>query len=165
MLKRATRGPRVIGVAEYIDFPDWGVRRLRARVDTGARTSALHVENVRELPGGRVRFDVRLRKSDPSARAAVTAKITRRALVRSSTGQVERRLFVRVWIVLGGREQRIEVGLVDRSAMLYRMLLGRSALEHRYVVDVTKRYALGQARSATLAGPASGRGPRRPRDT
>jgi hypothetical protein len=148
MLKRPEL--RVIGVAEYVDFPDWGVLRLRARVDTGARSSALHVENVRELSGGRVRFDVRLRKSDPAARVAVTTRITRRTPVRASTGQVEPRLFVRVWIELGGREQRIEVGLVDRSSMQYRMLLGRSALEHRYLVDVTKRYALGGARGATL---------------
>jgi len=127
------------------------VRRLRARVDTGARTSALHVENVRELSGGRVRFDVRLRRTDPGVRVAVTAKISRRAPVRSSTGQLEPRLFVRTWIVLGGREERIEVGLVDRSAMQYRMLLGRSALEHRYLVDVTKRYALGGLHGATLS--------------
>jgi ribosomal protein S6--L-glutamate ligase len=142
--------PRVIGVAEYVDFPDWGVRRLRARVDTGARTSALHVESVRELSGGRVRFEVRLKKSDSGARVTVTARVARRAPVRASTGQVEPRLFVRVWIELGGREQRIEVGLVDRSSMEYRMLLGRSALEHRYLVDVTKRYALGGARGAIL---------------
>ena len=148
MLKRLQ--PRVIGVAEYIDFPDWGVRKLRARVDTGARTSALHVENVRELTGGRVRFEVRLRLRDPGARVQVTAKVSRRAPVRSSTGLLEARLFVRAWIVLGGREQRIEVGLVDRSAMQYRMLLGRSALEHRYLVDVTKRYALGAGRGAML---------------
>jgi hypothetical protein len=150
MQKRANTGLRVIGVAEYVDFPDWGVLRLRARVDTGARSSALHVENVRELSGGRVRFDVRLKKSDPGARVTVTARIARRTPVRASTGQIEPRLFVRAWIELGGREQRIEVGLVDRSAMQYRMLLGRSALQHRYLVDVTKRYALGGARGATL---------------
>ncbi len=135
--------PRLIGVAEYVDFPDWGVLSLRARVDTGARTSALHVENVRQLPGARVRFDVRLRKSDPAVRVTVETKIARRAPVRSSTGLIEPRLFVRAVIRLGGRRQVIEVGLVDRSAMEYRMLLGRSALERRYLVDVTKRYALG----------------------
>jgi hypothetical protein len=139
--------PRIIGVAEYVDFPDWGVRHLRARVDTGAKTSALHVENVRRLAGGRVRFDVRLRKNDPKARVRVEAKVSRRSLVRSSTGASEARLFVEAYVVLGGREQRIEVGLVDRSKMLYRMLLGRSALERRYLVDVTKRYALGAAKA------------------
>lgn len=143
--------PRLIGVAEYVDFPDWGVNSLRARVDTGARTSALHVENVRELSGARVRFDVRLRRSDSSARVAVEARISRRAPVRSSSGQTDARIFVRAWIRLGGERQLIEIGLVDRSAMQYRMLLGRSALERRYLVDVTKRYALGHAASAILS--------------
>lgn len=145
-------GPRIIGVAEYVDFPDWGVRHLRARVDTGARTSALHVENVRLLAGGRVRFDVRLRKNDPKARVSVEAKVSRRTPVRASTGQSEARLFVETFVVLGGREQRIEVGLVDRRDMLYRMLLGRSALERRFLVDVTKRYALGGPSRAKVSG-------------
>ncbi len=132
-------------MAEYVDFPDWGVKSLRARVDTGARTSALHVENVRLLAGSRVRFDVRLRRDDPSARVTVETKLSRRAPVRSSTGQTEARLFVKAHVRLGGREQQIEVGLVDRSHMLYRMLLGRSALERKFLVDVSRRYALGAA--------------------
>lgn len=145
--------PRIIGVAEYVDFPDWGVKSLRARVDTGARTSALHVENVRLLAGSRVRFDVRLRRDDPSARVTVETKVSRRAPVRSSTGQTEARLFVKAHVRLGGREQQIEVGLVDRRHMLYRMLLGRSALERKFLVDVSRRYALGSA-EATKPGKA-----------
>jgi hypothetical protein len=142
---------RVIGVAEYVDFPDWGIRRLSARVDTGAATSALHVENVRELGGSRVRFDVRLRRDDPAARVTVEARVSRRATVRSSAGHSDARLFVKVWVELGGREQQLELGLVDRRHMLYRMLLGRSALEQRFLVDVTKRYALGAGSGARLA--------------
>ena len=137
--------PRIIGVAEYVDFPDWGVKSLRARIDTGARTSALHVENVRLLAGSRVRFDVRLRRDDPTARVTVETKVSRRTPVRSSTGQTEARLFVKAHVRLGGREQLIEVGLVDRRNMLYRMLLGRSALERRFLVDVSRRYALGSS--------------------
>jgi hypothetical protein len=137
---------------ELVDFPDWGVRDLRARVDTGAQTSALHVENVRQLPGSRVRFEVRLRRSDPDARVQVEAKVSRRATVRSSTGVSEARLFVKAHVRLGGREQLIEVGLVDRRNMLYRMLLGRSALGRHFLVDVTKRYALGGAGRAKLGG-------------
>jgi hypothetical protein len=143
--------PRIIGIAEYVDFPDWGVRGLPARVDTGARTSALHVENVKELAGSRVRFDVRLRRDDPAARITVETKVSRRAPVRSSTGHTEPRLFVKAHVRLGGREQQIEVGLVDRRHMLYRMLLGRSALERHFLVDVTKRYSLGPASSAKLS--------------
>ncbi|MDF3069827.1 MAG: hypothetical protein K0R38_5428 [Polyangiaceae bacterium] len=144
---------RIIGVAEHVDFPDWGVRSLSARVDTGARTSALHVENVTRLPGGRVRFEVRLKRDDPAARVTVETKVSRRTAVRSSTGQTDARIFVKAHVRLGGREQQIEVGLVDRRHMQYRMLLGRSALERRFLVDVTKRYALGPAAGAKLASP------------
>lgn len=147
---------RTIGVAEHVAFPDWGVRELSARVDTGARTSALHVEDVRELPGGRVRFAVRLSRDDPSARVTVETKVSRRTPVRSSSGQADLRIFVKAHVRLGGREHQIEVGLVDRHRMQYRMLLGRSALEGRYLVDVSLRYALGPGQKL-----ASGRGKQR----
>ncbi len=150
MRDRSAPGFRIIGVAEYVDFPDWGVRGLSARVDTGAKTSALHVENVEILAGERVRFEVRLRRDDPTARVRVETKLSRRAPVRASTGAIESRLFVKAHVRLGGKEQQIEVGLVDRSRMQYRMLLGRSALEGRFLVDVTKRYALGGAARAIV---------------
>ena len=148
---------RVIGVAEYVDFPDWGIRTLSARVDTGAQTSALHVENIELLSGSRVRFDVRLRRDDPEARVTIETKVSRRTAVRSSSGQTAARLFVKAHVRLGGREQQIEVGLVDRRHMLYRMLLGRSALERRFLVDVTKRYALGAPASGKLTQRARAR--------
>jgi hypothetical protein len=141
----------IIGVVERIDIPDWGVRGLRARVDTGARTSALHVENIERVGTSRVRFDVRLRRDDPDARVTVETKVSRRAPVRSSDGHTAPRLFVMAHVRLGDREHRIEVGLVDRRHMLYRMLLGRSALERRYLVDVSKSYALGLPRARLRA--------------
>jgi hypothetical protein len=141
---------RIIGVAEYVVFPDWGIENLSARVDTGAQTSALHVENIELLPGSRVRFDVRLRRDDSAARVTIETKVSRRTSVRSSTGHSAPRLFVKAHVRLGGREQQIEVGLVDRRNMLYRMLLGRSALKGRFLVDVTKRYALGSGAQAKL---------------
>ena len=140
---RERHEPQIIGIAEYVDFPDWRIRSLRAKVDTGARTSALHVENLRELSGSRVRFDVRLHRTDTTARVTVETKVSRRAFVRWSSGMAAERVFVRVRVRLGGSEQVLEVGLVDRGNMIYRMLLGRAALEARYLVDVSKRYALG----------------------
>jgi ribosomal protein S6--L-glutamate ligase len=150
MRDRTAPGLRIIGVAEFVDFPDWGIRGLSARVDTGAKTSALHVENVQLLPGARVRFEVRLRRDDTEARVQVETKVSRRTAVRASTGATESRVFVKAHVRLGGKEQEIELGLVDRRHMQYRMLLGRSALEDRFLVDVTKRYALGAAGRAIL---------------
>jgi len=63
--------PLVIGWTEYVELPDWGVKRLRAKVDTGARSSALHVENIEELPRGRVRFDIVLHREKRDRRVHV----------------------------------------------------------------------------------------------
>jgi hypothetical protein len=136
----------VIGWNEYVDLPDWGVRRLRAKVDTGARTSALHVDRIDELPGGRVRFDVVLHRKKRDRRIRVEARIRRRGRVRSSTGHYTTRIFVKTRVRIGPTEHEIEVSLVDREKMLHRMLLGREALEGRYLVDVSRRAVLAPKR-------------------
>ena len=133
------RTPIVIGWTEYVDLPDWGVRRLRAKVDTGARSSALHVENIRELPRGLVRFDVVLHREHRDRRVSVRAQVKRRSRVRSSNGEIHQRLFVETTLRLGGIEKPIEVGLVDRAKMIHRMLLGRAALAGPFLVDVDHR--------------------------
>jgi hypothetical protein len=143
------RRPLVIGAAEFVDIPAWGVRGLAAKVDTGARTSALHVENVRELPRGRVRFDVRLHRRLPERRVTVEAAVHRRGRVRSSSGEAEPRLFVSVGIHVGPVRKRVELGLVDRKNMIYRMLLGRSALSGSFLVDAGRRFLLARPRSST----------------
>jgi len=129
---------RTIGAVELVTLVDWGLERLPARVDTGARTSALHVERLTELGNGRVQFEL------AGAQAAFEAVVTRRARVRSTSGKLESRPFVTVRARFGDSEARIEVGLVNRAAMHYRMLLGRSALAGRFVVDVSRRYLLGR---------------------
>ena len=129
----------LIGWTEYVDLPDWDVRRLRAKVDTGARSSALHVENIRELPRGIVRFDVVLNRANRARRVHVRAHVKRRSRVRSSNGEIHQRLFVETTLRLGGVEKSIEVGLVDRAKMIHRMLLGRAALAGPFLVDVDHR--------------------------
>jgi hypothetical protein len=121
------REPLRIGWSEPVDLPEWGIRGLRAKVDTGARTSALHVENVEERPRGRVRFEVVLDRRR-EGRVRVEARVRRRARVRSSTGQWTTRTFVATRLELGPLARDIEIGLVDREQMIHRMLLGRAAL-------------------------------------
>lgn len=146
---RSARAERlVIGLTEYVDIAEWRVRGLRAKVDTGARSSALHVENLREIGRGRVRFDVRLHRSKVDRRVSVEAPIVRRARVKASTGVAATRIFVEATIQIGPFTERIELGLVDRANMLYRMLLGRTALGSHFFVDPARRYLLtGQRRS------------------
>jgi hypothetical protein len=133
----------VVGWNEAIDLPDWKVRGLRAKVDTGARSSALHVEDIEEIGRGRVRFDVILHRAKRDRHVHVAAPITRKARVRSSNGEHEERYFVETTLVLGPLRKKIEISLVDRGEMRFRMLLGRTALAGVWV-DVAHANLLGR---------------------
>lgn len=136
------RGLPLIGWNEYVDLPEWGIRGLRAKVDTGARSSALHVEHIERLPHGRVRFDVVLHRKKRDRRVRVEARIVRQARVRSSNGEFGYRLFVRTRLRLGDVEEEVELSLVDRGRMIHRMLLGRTAIAGRFLIDVGHRNLL-----------------------
>jgi ribosomal protein S6--L-glutamate ligase len=136
--------PLTIGWIEYVALPEWGIVGLRAKVDTGARSSALHVERVELLSHNRVAFDVVPQRTGRGRRTRVTARVTREGRVRSSTGQSTKRLFVETVLRLGRIERPIEISLVDRAPMIHRMLLGRSALTGRILIDVDGRYRLGR---------------------
>jgi hypothetical protein len=157
---RSAPEPLVIGVTEYVDIPEWRIARLRAKVDTGARSSALHVENIRELGSGRVRFDVRLSRSKSDRRVTVEARIARRGHVRPSSGELEARIFVAVRVRIGPVEREIELSLVDRGRMIFRMLIGRRALAHAFLVDPSRRYVLRKPKRPTSkAAPQASKAP------
>lgn len=133
----------VIGWMECVDFPEWHFGGVRAKVDTGARTSALHVEELELLPHDMVRFSVVINRRRPYRLVQVRAPLIRFARVRSSTGLYSERCFVRTRVRIGHLEKEIEISLISRERMLYRMLLGRMALEKDFVVDVSRRLLLG----------------------
>lgn len=130
----------LIGWNEFVDLPDWGIARLGAKIDTGARSSALHVEDLELLSRGRVRFRVVVHRLHRDRHVPVIARVTRRSRVRSSNGQFEHRFFVGTTLKLGPVEKQIEISLVDRGNMIHRMLLGRTALEGDFIVDVSRRH-------------------------
>lgn len=136
-------GKTVIGWSEYIEFPAWGIEGMRAKVDTGARTSAIHVEDIETLPNGWVRFHVMVGRRPPYHRVEVDAPVIKYARVLSSSGHYTMRYFVRTTVRIGPVEKEIEISLVSREKMMYRMLLGRRALARDFVVDVSRRRILG----------------------
>lgn len=138
----------IIGWTEPIDFVDWGIEGLRAKVDTGARSSALHVEDLEILQSGRVRFHVILSRKHTHRRVEVVAPVAKWAKVRSSNGAYHRRCFVKAKVRIGDIIKVIEVSLVSREKMVFRMLLGRKAVEHDFLVDVSKRTTLGRKTKA-----------------
>lgn len=139
----------VLGWKEHVVLPEWDLR-LRGKLDTGARSSALHVTAFEELgdhlddeSGERrsfVRFDVVLgRKSNP-IHHEVTAPIIGHKVVRDTGARAETRPVVRTRIVCGPLDTIADVTLTDRTGMNFRMLLGRLTLEHRVLVDPSRGY-------------------------
>jgi hypothetical protein len=138
-----TDGRIVIGWREHVALPQWGVTYLKAKVDTGARTSAIDVAAIEELEGERVAFSLvqdRRREVEP---LRVVTDIVRRSRVKSSFGATHDRLIVSTLIRLGSVEKPIELSLVCRKNMLCRMLIGRKALEPEFLVDPSHRYLFG----------------------
>jgi hypothetical protein len=121
---------QVIG---WRECPDWSLK-MRAKVDTGARSSAIDCAEIIELPGDRVRFTVRL---DRKQKKLVTLEeaIKSRKRVRSSTGEGQNRIFVETTLRLGNVEKRIVVSLVSRKTMIHRLLFGREALGGDFLVN------------------------------
>jgi hypothetical protein len=132
-----------------VSLPDADVPWIKAKLDTGARTSALHAFDVVELErdaNAFVRFSVHpWQRSGEDARTVELPLLDRR-LVRSSSGHEEERLAVAMRVVLARREITAEVTLTDRDEMGFRMLVGREALAQGFLVDSSISYAGGRPR-------------------
>lgn len=144
--------PIRIGWKEYLDLPELGLRRLKGKIDTGARTSTLHVHDLVYLErpdderlgaGGRA-AEVILAPDRRDATRLVTARVRvlRHVQVTDSGGHRELRPLVETELVLGPVRKRIYLTLTDRSGMLFRMILGRKAVEGDFCVDPAAKYLL-----------------------
>ncbi|MFI4916034.1 MAG: ATP-dependent zinc protease [Phycisphaerales bacterium JB060] len=136
-----------MGWRERVALPEWRIRGVRAKIDTGARTSAIHVADFEHLPNGRVRFEVVLREHPERRTKWVEAEIIRESIVKPSSGQPQVRPVVRTSMTIGPLEFQAEVGLVCRQGMLCRMLVGRRAIEGLALVDPSARNLLSSASS------------------
>ena len=125
--------PKVIGWREWVEFPEWSLR-MRAKVDTGARSSAIDCAEIEEIAGDRVRFTVRLDRKQTKL-VTLEGDIKLRKQVRSSTGEGHSRIFVETTLRLGDVQKKIVVNLVSRKTMIHRLLLGREALGGDFLVD------------------------------
>ena len=139
--------PVRIGWKEYLDLPELGIFRLKAKVDTGARTSALHVDSitvVETLPDGTQIAEVEIGtdRRRPERKVTARVKLLGRLRVTDSGGHPAVRPFFETELVLGPVRKRVRVTLTDRSGMLFRMILGRKALEEDFLVDTSGKYLL-----------------------
>jgi hypothetical protein len=141
-------GPCLVGWKEYLDLPELGVQGLKAKVDTGARTSALHVRSLRVLeryPDGGAEVEMTLDLGSPGVPpCTLHARTLGMVRVTDSGGHREVRPVIETLLALGPVRKRIRITLTDRAGMLFRMILGRKALEEDFVVDVARKFVQGR---------------------
>jgi hypothetical protein len=139
----------VIGWREWLALPDLGIRRIKAKVDTGARSSALHAFDVEEYAeDGKtwVRFGIHpIQRRDDVIIEAVAEVLEHRS-VRSSSGRSTVRPVIVTPVQLLGITWPVELTLANRDQMGFRMLLGREAFRQRFLVDAGKSYYGGAPR-------------------
>lgn len=136
------------GWREWVQLPEVGIPWIKAKLDTGARTSSLHAYDVEEFDrdgADWVRFTVRPWQESIEDAVTVECPLHDRRRVRSSSGHVAERPIVKLPVVLLGRSIRIEVTLSDRDAMGFRMLIGRQALRRGFIVDSSRSFVGGRA--------------------
>jgi ribosomal protein S6--L-glutamate ligase len=128
----------ILGWEEWVSLPELGLPAIKAKVDTGARTSALHaffVEPVHVEGVAMVRFGVHPIPRRDDVEIICTARVKDQREVTSSNGERENRFVIETPIRIGQREWPIEVTLTNRNAMAYRMLIGRQAITEDILVD------------------------------
>ncbi len=137
----------IIGWREWVGLPDLGIKWIKAKVDSGARSSSLHAFNLEEFKSAGeswVRFEVHpvQRKNDKIVVAE--AQVLEYRSVRSSSGKATMRPVILTAIQLLGMSWEVELTLANRDEMGFRMLLGREAFRNRFLVDAGKSYYSGK---------------------
>jgi len=144
----------VVGWREWLALPELGIPAIKAKIDTGARTSALHTtfQDVYEEDGiQKIRFGVHplQRKDEPEIVCETT--VYGRRIVRDSGGHAEERNVIRTTLALGELRTEIELTLTSRTGMLFRMLLGRTAMGKEILVRPRVSYQLGRSLSKSYS--------------
>ena len=143
----------LIGSEEWCSFPQLGIPAIKARVDSGAKTSALHAINIKifEKNGAEwLKFDINPIQNNSKSIIHCEAQLVDQRIVKSSNGTREKRYVIRTDVELGNHNWQVEVTLTNRDSMGFRMLLGREAMVGRLIVDPEKKFELGQPSTESL---------------
>lgn len=141
----ALREPVLLGWREYVALPALGIAAVRTKVDSGARSSALHVDaQWRFTERGAPWVGFRLTPATGEPPVEATAPVLDQREVTDSGGHRTRRVFLRTAMRLGGIEREIDINLADRSGMRFPMLLGRTAMTGAFTIDPARSFLHGR---------------------
>ena len=149
-------GKIIIGWREWLALPELGIQAIKAKVDTGARTSALHHFGLEPFEKDgilKVKFGVHPLQRRKDIEVACVADVVDRRRITSSDGQSEKRYVIRTAVALGEIKWPIELTLTNRKSMRFRMLLGRAAINRFLLVDPAKSYLTGRRLSKLYPKP------------
>ena len=144
----------IIGSEEWCQFEELGIPAIKARVDSGAKTSSIQANGIKIFSKGAqewVKFEVNPLQDNRSINLPCEAKLIDRRTVKSSSGISEERLVIKTPVTIGKHKFEIELTLANRDAMEFRMLLGREALNQRFVVNPAESYCLGTISSESVS--------------
>ena len=147
MTKRVERALPVIGWREWVGLPDFGIKHIKVKVDTGARSSSLHAFDLREFERDGeewVRFQVHPVQRKKMRTVEVEAQVLEHRSVRSSSGKASMRPVIVTNVRLLGITWPVELTLASRDEMGFRMLVGREALAQGFMVDPAASYLGGK---------------------
>jgi hypothetical protein len=136
-----------IGWRERVSLPDLEVEGIKVKIDSGAQTSSIHAFRPRfsqRDDGEWVSFEIHPRRRSRKDAVRVSAKVLTHRWIRSSNGKRELRPVIMTTMSLGGAVFKAEMTLANRHLMAYRMILGRSAMRGRFMVDPGKSYIFGE---------------------
>ena len=143
-------GKIILGALELCDLPHLSISSLNVRVDTGAATSSLHVDNITEFykeGAPWVSFDIHPDIHDVAQVVRREARVNSIKKVKSSSATKEKRYEIETEIKLAGQKWSIAITLTDRSQMTYLMLLGRQAMQGLFLVDPEREYIASSKRT------------------
>jgi hypothetical protein len=159
--KKNVQPSAIIGWKEWIALPELGIPAIKAKVDTGARTSALHTFSLEEFDSGgtrMIRFGIHPLQRRRDIELYCQAPVAERRRVKDSGGHVEKRYVIRTLATSGGLTWTIDITLTNRDTMLFRMLLGRKAIEHIFMIDPGRAYVTGRKLAKSYKEEISHRG-------
>ena len=152
MMSAAMKQKTVVGWREWLALPALGIERIKVKMDTGARTSALHAFDLSTHEKDQqsyVHFQAHPIQQDDSTIIQCEALILDQRWIINSGGQRELRYVIETPMLIAGESWPIEITLTNRDSMGFRMLLGRTAMEKRLTVDPSLSFVLGGEDSAS----------------